>query len=670
MGTGYLESGKKVTIDGDGYIVRRQIDKIWQFENPRNGMFKSLEQDEILRMLAEGHLVLVSDGIVRQIVKSSLDLPPEAEETAKVRRAYAEATKHLPNSLTIFEPVIQEVWKRIQQPPDIPSFTTVWRWKVRYLGAGQDIRSLADKSAAKGRRGPRYPTEVIRFCEQAIESCYMQRVGNSIELTLQKAQYLVNQENKLRVEADQLPLPTRRMLRRMTGRIPEFDKYAAREGYTAARQRFRWVKGHITASRPLERAEIDHTRLDLFVVDDHLNSVLERPTITACIDVYTRMVLGIYIGFKDPSYYAVQRCLRQCLLPKVNLKDEFPSLVNEWPTYGVMENLVCDNGLEFHGTSLERACGNLNINLMIAPRREPQAKGIIERFLGTLNTAIAHRAPGSTFSNIFQKGDYNSQKEACVTLSDLRHAIWKWIVDVYHQKPHSTLGCSPMAMWQSSATLAEIQLPDDAIGPLDVHLGRAADVTLTHAGIRFDGLQYNSRELGKLRKLHGARLPVQIRVNDDDLGSVWVLCPQLNEPVKADALNQHYAKGLTYTQHQVYKASRAKDPKAAPDVKGLIEASEQVGLILQGKLAQTPSKLGKNYATFVERARMEETTPNSREGAQRNPTVDEVFRSTETQDAGKSALLDDVVESRQISARSERPIKRFKPILKQGYDIE
>ncbi len=55
---------------------------------------------------------------------------------------------------------------------------------------------------------------------------------------------------------------------------------------------------------PLARVEIDHTHLDLFVVDEKDCLPLGRPYLTLAIDVYTRCILGAAIEFFPPSYLA------------------------------------------------------------------------------------------------------------------------------------------------------------------------------------------------------------------------------------------------------------------------------------------------------------------------------------------------------------------------------
>ena len=67
---------------------------------------------------------------------------------------------------------------------------------------------------------------------------------------------------------------------------------------------------------PLERAEIDHTNLDLFAIDDETLLPLGRPWFSACEDDYTRCILGMFVGFIPPSFLTVSLCLKDVFRPK------------------------------------------------------------------------------------------------------------------------------------------------------------------------------------------------------------------------------------------------------------------------------------------------------------------------------------------------------------------
>ena len=369
----------------------------------------------------------------------------------------------------------------------------------------------------------------------------------------------------------------------MIADIPAFDKHAARYGHDSAVKAFRGVTGHSVTQAPLERAEIDHTLLDLMVVDDQSGLPLGRPSVTACIDCYSRCILGIYIGFNPPSYQSVAACLKDCFLPKVNLPRDYPGIVNEWPAYGVMHNLVVDGGLEFYSASLEQVCLSLNINWIAAPRRTPWFKGKIERFLGTMNRSVAHGVPGTTFSNIFEKGDYNPAKHAVVTLSTLRKVVRMWIADVYHQQVHRSLHTTPAKMWTSSIRPEDIRLPDETT-QLDVVMGRVESRSLTHKGIEFEGLFYNSPELTELRRKEGANLIVEIRITEDDIGSIYVLSPKTSKAYTVPALDCEYANGISLWQHKVIKNYQRRHFDKDYGVDGWLQAKNEIARLIDESL--------------------------------------------------------------------------------------
>jgi len=59
-----------------------------------------------------------------------------------------------------------------------------------------------------------------------------------------------------------------------------------------------------------------------------------------------------------------------------------------------------------------------------------------------------HLLPGTTFSNVSDKGDYDSEKHAAVTLDELERWLVHAITGVYHREVHSALGKPPLAAWE------------------------------------------------------------------------------------------------------------------------------------------------------------------------------------------------------------------------------
>lgn len=594
MAITYLCKNTSFDMDGREYQLTKLINEnIWQATEVRTGRVSEFGTQVLQQHYADGRLVFMEDpnkavkadeAFKEKTTNFSLKAKDEDLERAKVCRSYVKAVEHLPCTKPIMEAAIQEVWDKIKLPKTMPNWTSVVRWKKKYLTSGKDGYALVDAHHRKGNRKSRYDAEVIEIAQDCIDRIYMQRERKTIEDTTEEAVVMVTRENKQRTKHDQLSLPTRRVIKRLIDLIPAFDRCAARYGRLAANRIYRSKMRHLVTKKPLESAEIDHTKLDLFVIDDDSHIPLGRPWLTICIDSHTRCILGIYIGFEPPSFLTVGKCLKHAFLPKTNLQEQFPDIRNTWEAHGVMEQLYVDNGLEFHSVSLEKACFAFGVEIIYTPRKTPWFKGKIERFNRTINDGVSHGIAGTTFSNIFEKDDYDPAKHAVVTLSTLRRIIHKWIADYYHQKPHRSLDRqTPAVVWASSINPEDIALANNP-AELDVLLGKAVEAKkVTHKGIEINNLLYNSPELMKLRRQYGESLTVDIRVDESDVGHLYVILKDNQGYIEVPALNHEYANGLTLWLHNICRSYAKKHFKKV-DVYSYALAKTEIREIVEQEL--------------------------------------------------------------------------------------
>lgn len=604
--------GQALELDGKRYVLDRLVDEhTWQLECMGTGRYRTELREDLLALYADRRLRFIvpapahakcgsaPSGKERQIAALDL-LPSRIQAATKTRYAYVMAVKKArPSHLTraALAPIIQEVWSKLHAPPRPPHWTTVFRWYKRFSAAGEDVRALVDRDIKKGNKTLRYPESVVEIVRQAVSSVYLTRESPTMEDTLAHAKALVLRENRLRPVDDPLPLPTRSLIRAAINAIPAFDRALAREGRDAATRRFRKVLQNMITTAPLERTEIDHTKANVMVIDDETSLPLGRPWVTACLDIKTRCVLGVHVGFEPPSFASVSQCLRHALLPKSHLHEQFPSIKHDWEPYGRMQTLVVDNGLEFHGSGLEALCYSLGITVLYAPRKKSWFKGSIERFLGTLNRKISHGVPGTTFANIFERGDYDATKHAVIKLSTFREMLHKWIVDVYHFEVHKTLGRPPITEWKENIERIDLFLPAD-VDDLDALLGDIVERTVSHKGIEFDCLQYNSKELQELRRRYGDTFKAPVRYNPMDLSCVYVIDPETNRPVCAPALRSDYASGLTKYQHAICKRySRERLDRG--DIEALIEAKEDIRELIARDFSDKRTKTRSRAKRFL-----------------------------------------------------------------------
>lgn len=463
--------------------------------------------------------------------------------------------------------MLQDVWERMD--PEIrgdgpPCPASLYQWRRAWVRANFDIRALIDKWELRGRRPQPLPGKLSELIDEGIEKIYLTPQRESLRETLDWIQLQIEQENRRRAPVDALPPVSRRMLNRALSRIDRYAVLKARYGERYAQEATRIYGKGPACTHPLERVEVDHTPLDVQVVDSVTGLLLGRPWITVMIDGYSRMIVGMHISFRHPSVRSVLRCLKHAILPKTYLKERFPKISGEWSAYGLIQELVCDNGLEFHAQDLEAACAELGTHVIYCPTRSPQMKGRIERFLKTLNYGFVHLQPGTTFAKYDKRHAYDSGSMAVLTLEALQEIIHRWIVDVYSVTFHRGIQSTPKQKWDDGGRTFPPRLPPSA-DIVNVYLGNSYRRRLTKNGIEAHSLQYTSPALQDLRRRCGD-VEVSIRTDPDNLGSIFVFDEQARRYVEAKSTSPEYAEGISAEQHR-WMLSKARSDYASSPVR-------------------------------------------------------------------------------------------------------
>ncbi|AAK64853.2 helix-turn-helix domain-containing protein [Sinorhizobium meliloti] len=97
-----------------------------------------------------------------------------------------------------------------------------------------------------------------------------------------------------------LKRPHRRTIKARLEEI-EPQRRAKRRGETEIVKQTQAVPGVFAASRPLQVVQVDHTKADIFVVDEETRQPIGRPWLTLAMDVCSRMVTGFYLTMDAPS---------------------------------------------------------------------------------------------------------------------------------------------------------------------------------------------------------------------------------------------------------------------------------------------------------------------------------------------------------------------------------
>jgi putative transposase len=494
----------------------------------------------------------------------------------------------------VLAPLIQECARELNDSHP-PSAISVYRWARKVSRADGDNRALIDRFDRRGG-GSRLPLPSLNLLQQSIDSIYMARERSSVTDLYADLRYRVDRENEFRSENEKVPMPSLATVYRAIRSLDAFDVTVARRGKRIANITFRTSGLGVHVEQILERVEIDHSPLDLFVIDERTNLPLGRPTVTIALDRYSRMPVGMHVGFQGPSVHAVLRCLRHAIVPKADLRNRYPDLQHDWPCHGKIRELVCDNGLEFHSDELKRVALELGMIVTFCPKRQPWFKGAVERFLKTLNFQFAHALPGTSFARWFHREDYDSQEQALITYDQLSHVLTRWIVDVYAHSLHRGIKTTPHEKWVTGATRFPPVLPS-SIEDIDITIGETHTRTLSHQGIELDNLRYNDPALLQIRSKYGPRAKVDVISYFDDVSRIAIIDPDTKIPVIVSALDQEYASGLTREQHRLLCARARETGKGLVDQSALAQAKTEIrALVSEFALSKSQRKRQKSAA--------------------------------------------------------------------------
>lgn len=283
------------------------------------------------------------------------------------------------------------------------------------------------------------------------------------------------------------------------------------------------VPGALGASHPLEIVQIDHTKADVFVVDEENRQPVGRPWLTLAMDVCSRMVTGFYLTMDAPSRLSTSLCLLHSVFDKSAWLRE-REIPEPWPVAGLPDLLHVDNGADFRSRAFKRGCQDAGVAIEWRPPGEPRFGGHIERLIGTQMGKL-HLLPGTTFSNEQELGEYDSKRHAALTLRELERYIALDIVGSYHQSIHSSLGRPPLAVWRDHEGEIPLRLPQDRMRFWLTFLPEQ-ERTLRPTGIHLFGLRYWSAALSADVGRSDRRLLV--KYDPRDMARVFVRRPSGN----------------------------------------------------------------------------------------------------------------------------------------------
>ena len=242
--------------------------------------------------------------------------------------------------------------------------------------------------------------------------------------------------------------------------------------------------------------ELDSTVADVMCVPGR------RPALVAALDLGTRR-LAVLVS-PTSSAAAIAALLRRCVL--------------DW---GVPSAIRTDEGADYTSGRIAGVLADLEIRHDVAPPYTPEAKGAVERALGTLSRDLLAHLPGFVGHHPGQAAAIRSRRSfagrrgmspaaqvgAALTIAALQARISAWCEDIYGRRAHAGLG--GRSPWEAARAAPPPRRVTDERA-LDALLAEPAGGTrqVGKRGIKVGGRAYIAPELG-------ARLDDTVRVRFD-----------------------------------------------------------------------------------------------------------------------------------------------------------
>lgn len=205
--------------------------------------------------------------------------------------------------------------------------------------------------------------------------------------------------------------------------------------------------------------QIDATIGDIYLVSRYnRNWIIGRPVIYVVIDVFSRMITGLYIGLEGPSWVGAMMALANAAADKVRCCDEYGISISEemWPCHYMPQTILGDRG-EMESKQVERLVDALHVKIQNTPPYRAEWKGIVEQYFKTINTHVKPLVPGFIDVDFRQRGGNDYRYDAKLDIYQFTQIIVRCVL--HHNNEH----------WMTSYSKDEMMIADE-VKPIPIEL--------------------------------------------------------------------------------------------------------------------------------------------------------------------------------------------------------
>ncbi len=177
---------------------------------------------------------------------------------------------------------------------------------------------------------------------------------------------------------------------------------------------------------PGDRFQVDATIADIYLVSSKdRRRIVGRPVIYFVIDVFSRLITGIYVGFEGPSWVGAMMALTNMVMDKVEFCRQYDLDIeaDEWPSQDAPRRLMGDRG-ELMSVDLgQNIVENLKIDIENASPGRADLKALVERRFGIVPAKFRPFAPGYVEKDFNERGAEDYRLKATLNLYEFTQLV-------------------------------------------------------------------------------------------------------------------------------------------------------------------------------------------------------------------------------------------------------
>jgi len=254
---------------------------------------------------------------------------------------------------------------------------------------------------------------------------------------------------------------------------------------------------------PGSKYQVDATVGDIYLVSQFNHSrIIGRPVMYFVIDVFSRMVTGMYIGLEGPSWLGMMMAIANAASDKVKYCAEYGINIknDEWPCNHVPAAILGDRG-ELISKNADNLVSILGIRIENAPPYRADLKGIIEQHFRTINTNATMFLPGRVKPDARERGGKDYRLDAKLNIRQFTQIIIKCVLFYnnhhymdYLEKSEQMISddveAIPINLWEWGIQNRSGILRSFPEASIKLALMPTSKGSVTSKGIHFKGIYY------------------------------------------------------------------------------------------------------------------------------------------------------------------------------------